>query len=324
MFARVLQGACLALAALVSVPASAQVGDYPNKPVRVLVGFAPGGAVDIAGRLMAAELQKALGKSFVVENKPGVGGMLALQEGARAPADGYTIMVGSAGPLTVSPALFREQKFEPLKALDAVILYLYTPGTVVVRKDLKANNLNELVALSKGGNMLNMASAGSGSVLHLMGEYFQEKAGVKWEHIPYKGSSPALADMAAGRVDVMLDVLPSSAPLVKGGQIRALAVTSKQRNPQLPDVPTAAEQGFQNLELGSWMGIMVPKGTPPAIIEKLNKALNDSLANPEVKSKIAASGSEVVGGSSASMQRRIETELKQWTALIDKNGIKAQ
>lgn len=323
MFAKLVQGACLALATLVTLPASAQVSDYPNKPVRVLVGFAPGGAVDIAGRLMAAELQKALGKSFVVENKPGVGGMLALQEGARAPADGYTIMVGSAGPLTVSPSLFVEQKFEPLKALDPVILYLYTPGTVVVRKDLKANNLSELVALSKGGNSLNLASAGTGSVLHLMGEFFQEKAGVKWEHIPYKGSSPALADMAAGRVDVMLDVLPSSAPMVKGGQIRALAVTSKQRNPQLPNVPTAAEQGFP-LELGSWMGIVVPKGTPPAIIEKLNKALNESLGNAEVKTRIAGLGSEVVGGSPAVMQQRIETELKQWSTLIEKKGIKAQ
>jgi len=315
---------CMAMAVTgMGATAYAQEDSYPSKPVKVLVGFAPGGAVDTAGRLMASELQKALGKSFVVENKPGAGGLLALMEGARAPADGYTIVVGSAGPLTVSPVLFKNQNFDPLKSLDPIALYMYTPGIVVAKNDLKVTDLKGLVAASKAGS-LNMASAGTGSVLHLMGEHFQERINVKWVHIPYKGSSPALADMMGGRVDVMLDVLPSSAPLVKGGQIKALAVTSKRRNPQLPDVPTVAEQGFGDIELGSWMGMLVPKGTPPAIVAKLNKALNDSLQNPEVQKKVASLGSETEGGSAEMLAERIARETKVWRAVIEKNGIEAQ
>jgi len=315
---------CMAMAVTgVTAAAQAQEDSYPSKPVKVLVGFAPGGAVDTAGRLMASELQKALGKSFVVENKPGAGGLLALMEGARAPADGYTIVVGSAGPLTVSPVLFKNQNFDPLKSLDPIALYMYTPGIVVVKNDLKVSNLKGLVEASKSAS-LNMASAGTGSVLHLMGEHFQERVNVKWVHIPYKGSSPALADMMGGRVDVMLDVLPSSAPLVKGGQIKALAVTSKRRNPQLPDVPTVAEQGFGDIELGSWMGMLVPKGTPPAIVAKLNKALNASLKNPEVQNKVASLGSETEGGTPEMLAERIARETKVWREVIEKNNIEAQ
>ena len=303
--------------------AHAQAEAWPAKPVRLIVGFTPGGAVDNAGRLMAAELQKALGKSFVVENKPGVGGLLALQEVARAAPDGYTLVVGSAGPLTVSPNLFKQQNFDPRQSLEPIIWFVNTPGIVVVRKDLKANNLKELVALSKTTN-LNMASGGTGSVLHLMGEYMQERIGAKFQHVPYKGSTPALTDLAGGRVDVMVDVVPSSAQLVKGGQLRALAVTSKERSPQLPDVPTAGEQGYSGMEMGSWMALLAPKGTPQHIVQTANRILNDSLKNPEVRAKIIGGGGEVVGGTPQQLAEQINTELSRWAILIDRLGVKPE
>ncbi|MDB5796862.1 MAG: tripartite tricarboxylate transporter substrate binding protein [Paucimonas sp.] len=318
------QVACIAVAALGCASQAAQAqadGNYPNRQVRLLVGFTPGGAVDAAARLMAAELQKATGQTFVVENKPGVGGMLALQEGSRAAPDGYTLMVGSAGPLTVSPTMFKTQKFDPRQSLDPIIWFINTPGIVVVRKDLKANNLKELLALSKSSS-LNMASAGSGSVLHLMGEYLQERLGVKWEHVPYKGSTPALTDIAGGRVDVMVDVVPSSAALVKDGKMRALAVTTRQRSPQLPDVPTAAEQGFTGLEMGSWMALLAPKGTPPAIIQRLNAILNESIKKPEIIARANGMGGELVGGTPQALADQINTELPRWAGIIERNGLK--
>ncbi|MDO9218509.1 MAG: tripartite tricarboxylate transporter substrate binding protein, partial [Lacisediminimonas sp.] len=252
------------LGTLASAPVAQAQTDYPNRPVRVLVGFPAGGAVDGAARIMAAELQKAYGQSFVVDNRPGVGGMLAAQEAARGAPDGYTLLVGSAGPLTVSPSIFKSRGFDPRVSLDPIIWFVNTPGILVVRKDLKANNIKELVALSKT-TTLNMASAGSGSVLHLMGEFFQERVGVKWTHIPYKGSPPALQDMLGGRVDVMLDVVPTTAALVKSGQLRALAITTKNRSSQLPDVPTVAEEGYDGVDMGSWMALLAPKGTPQPI-----------------------------------------------------------
>ena len=294
--------------------------NYPTRPVKVLVPFPAGGAVDGAARIMANELQKAMGGTFVVENRPGVGGMLAAQEAARAAPDGYTLLVGSAGPLTVSPSIFPAQKFDPRKTLDPVILFVNTPGILVVRKDLKANNVKELVALSKTSS-LNMASAGAGSVLHLMGEFFQEKAGVKWAHIPYKGSPPALQDLVGGRVDVMTDVVPTTAQLVKSGQLRALAVTSKNRSSQLPDVPTLVEEGYDGVDMGSWMALLAPKGTPQPIVMRMNKILNDAINNPDIKARVAASGGELVGGTPQDLTDRINTELTRWATVIERNKL---
>jgi tripartite-type tricarboxylate transporter receptor subunit TctC len=317
-FFKLLRYAMLGSLAITSV-AQAQT-DYPNRPVRVLVGFPAGGAVDGAARIMAAELQKAYGQSFVVDNRPGVGGMLAAQEAARGAPDGYTLLVGSAGPLTVSPSIFKSRGFDPRVSLDPIIWFVNTPGILVVRKDLKANNIKELVALSKT-TTLNMASAGSGSVLHLMGEFFQERVGVKWTHIPYKGSPPALQDLMGGRVDVMLDVVPTTAALVKSGQLRALAITTKNRSSQLPDVPTVAEEGYDGVDMGSWMALLAPKGTPQPIIQRMNQILNESIKNPEIRARVAASGGELVGGTPQDLTDRINTELPRWAKVIERNKL---
>ena len=301
----------------------AQTATYPNRPVKMIVGFPAGGAVDGAGRTMAQILQKSLNYSFVVDNRPGVGGMLAMQEVARSSPDGYTLAVGSAGPLTVSPTIFKNANFDPRQTLSPIIWFVNNPGIVVIRKDLPVNSITELVQLSKT-KQLNMASAGTGSVLHLMGEYFQDKMGIKWIHIPYKGSGPALLDMAAGRTDVALDLIPSAAPLVKSGQLRALAVTSSKRSPALPDVPTLTELGYDGLEMGSWMGLLAPKGTSAESINKLNAILNQAIKDPDLIARVSNAGGELVGGSPQDMVNLINKDLNRWAVIINRLNIQPE
>ena len=290
--------------------------DYPNRPVKMIVGFPAGGAVDGAGRMMAQILQKAFNQTFIIENRPGVGGMLAMQEVARAAPDGYTLAVGSAG----SPSIFKKANFDPRQSLAPVIWFVNNPGIVVIRKDLPVNNIAELVKLSKTKE-LNMASAGTGSVLHLMGEYFQERMGIKWVHVPYKGSGPALTDMVAGRTDVALELVPSAAPFVKAGQLRALAITSTKRLNALPEVPTLGELGYSGLDMGSWMALLAPKGTSAEIINKLNQALNEAMKNPELIQKVNAGGGELVGGTPQDLTNQMNKEIPRWAAIIERLNI---
>ena len=197
------------------------------------------------------------------------------------------------------------------------------PGIVVIRKDLPVNSIAELVQLSKT-KQLNMASAGTGSVLHLMGEYFQDKMGIKWMHIPYKGSGPALLDMVAGRTDVALDLIPSAAPLVKSGQLRALAVTSSKRSPALPDIPTLTELGYEGLEMGSWMGLLAPKGTSSESINKLNAALNQAIKDPDLAARISNAGGELAGGSPQDFANLINRDLNRWAVIINRLNIQPE
>lgn len=297
---------------------------YPVKPVKMIVPFAPGGAVDIMGRTMAQVLTQALGQSFVVENRPGAGGLIALDAVAKSPADGYTLAVGGAGPLTMSPSLFKERGFDPLAQLDPIIWFATTPGVLVVRHDLKAQSVKELVALSKSPPGLTMASAGAGSINHLMGEYFQALAGVTWSHIPYKGSAPALSDLAASRVDVMMDIVPTATPFVKSGKLRALAVTTIKRSGQLPDVPTLDELGFKGYDVSSWLSLLAPKGTSAEILGKLNAELNKALKSPDVVERLAKLGAEPAGGPPERAAQQMQVELPRWAEIIRSSGAKAE
>ena len=298
----------------------AQTANYPTRPVKMIVGFTPGGAVDAAGRTMAQVLQKSLDQTFLVDNRPGVGGMLAMQEVARSSPDGYTLAVGSAGPLTVSPTIFKNANFDPRQALSPVIWFVNNPGILVIRKDLPVNSIADLITLSKS-KQLNVASAGTGSVLHLMGEYFQDKTGIKWTHIPYKGSGPALLDLAAGRTDIALDLIASAAPMVKSGQLRALAVTSNKRSLALPDVPTLTELGYDGLVMGSWMGLLAPKGTSSQSIDKLNVILNQAIKDPELIARVSNAGGELVGGSPQDLANQINKDLNRWAIIINRLNI---
>lgn len=322
-FAHLLRPLVISLTCATAPLAGAYAADtYPTKPVRMIVPFAPGGAVDIVGRLMAQSLTESLGQAFVVENRPGAGGLLAMEEVARAAPDGYTLAVGGAGPLTVSPSLYRDRKFDPLERFDPVIWYASTPGLLVVNPSVKADSVSSLVALSKASTRpMAMGSAGSGSINHLMGEYFQQVAGVQWMHVPYRGSAPALTDLIAGNVQVMMDIVPTAAPLVKSGKLRALAVTTPQRSNTLPDVPTLQELGYKGFDASSWLSLNVPKGTPPDVIAKLNKALNDGLAKPEVRKRITDIGAEPEGGTPEKVTARLKVDLPRWKKMIEAGNI---
>lgn len=298
---------------------------YPLKPVKLMVTFAAGGAVDVLGRTMAQALSEQLGQSFIVENRPGVGGLLALEAVAKAAPDGYTLVVGSGGPLTVSPSLFRERGFDPLNHLDPIIWFTNTKIVVLARNDLPAASPKELIALSAANpGKLTMASAGSGSVLHLIGEYFQSNANVSWTHVPYKGSSPAFADLVAGRVDLMFDALPTALPYLKSGQIKAIGITTRQRSSQLPAVPTLTELGFSGFDdIGSWTSLMAPRGTPADIVMRLNQELNRALKTPELRARLAAMEVEPEGGEPERVTKHVATELARWAKIIERSGAKA-
>ena len=312
------------LATLAATPALAQPR-YPDRPVRVLIPFAPGGGVDIVGRLMASALQARLGHPFVVENRPGGGGLVALRAVATSPPDGYVLGIGAPGPLTIAPTLLPNANFDVLTLLEPVQLFASTPGLLIARRDLPAGNVAEPIALSRASSRpLTMASAGTGSVLHLIGEHLQDRMGVRWTHVPYRGSGPAFADLIAGNVDLMVDVVPTSAPLLAGGQARAFFVTMPARAPQLPDVPTSAEAGIAELDMGSWMALLAPRGTPAAVVAALNAPLNDALAEPATRERLVSSGAVPVGGTPTALAGRIATEGRLWAGIIRAGNIQAE
>ena len=260
-------------------------GAYPAKPVRVIIPFPPGSSTnDILGRALAQRLSEALGQQFVVDNRPGVGGNLGSEMGAKAVPDGYTLLIGTNGPIGISPHIYKTLAYDPLKDLAPITLYAMVPYAIIVNAAVKANNLNELIALAKAApGKLNYASSGSGSTPHLCMEMFKRLAGVDITHIPYKGGAPATVDLLAGQVQVFCPGLPPVLPHIKSGKLKALALTTPKRTQYLPDVPTAAEQGHPQLDVNSWVGLLAPAKTPPAIIEKLHATITRIMATPEAQ-----------------------------------------
>jgi tripartite-type tricarboxylate transporter receptor subunit TctC len=303
-------------------PATAQT--YPSKPVTLIVPYAPGGGTDIIARLTAQALFEEFGQSFIVDNRGGGGGMIGVEGAARATPDGYTLLFSSTGPVTISPVLFKNRDFDPLARLVPIVEVASNPTVLVVRSGLPAASTDELIGLSKKSpGALNMASAGNGSLQHLAGEYFQARTGVKWQHVPFRGSGPAFGELIAGRVDVMVDVVPGVAQLIRDGKLRALAVLVPNRSPQLPDVPTAAELGYRDFDISGWHAMFAPKGVPEEVITKLNAAANRFLAKPEFRAKLAALGAIVEGGTSAQLGLRMRRELHDWGEVIRNVGVTA-
>ena len=294
---------------------------YPTRPVKIIVPYPPGGATDIAARLIAGSLTEAFGQAFTVENRPGAGGMIALDQVASAAPDGYTLLVASTGPIAISPVLYKDRNFDPLTKMDGIILFASAPGIIVSRNNLKVRDIKELITLSKASpNTLTMASAGNGSFQHLLGVYFQNSLGIKWTHIPFKGSSPALNEMMGDRVDVMIDVIPSAAPMVKAGRLRALAVTTPKRSSQLPNVPTLEELGYKGFDKSGWHALFGPKGMPIEIVTKMNNILNKSLNTPDMQLKLGAIGADAEGGTPEKLNDRLRTELREWAQVIQLSG----
>ena len=313
--------AAAAVALLATGAAPAQT--YPNKPIRLIVPAAPGGITDISARITADYVGRALNERVVVENKAGAGGNLGVDMVAKSPPDGYTLVMVNVGNITNNPWLYKDMPFDAMNDVAAVAMVGDAPHAVSTHIGVPAKNLQELIAYAKANpGKLNFASSGSGTSIHLSGELFKVMAGVEMTHVPYKGSSPALQDLIGGRVQLMFDNLPPSLPQIKAGKLRALAVTSATRAPALPDVPTIAESGLPGFEASSWFGILVPAGTPPAIIAKINGEVVKWLASPEGKEKLAAIGANAAGGTPEDFARHIQAETAKWAKVVKASGAK--
>jgi tripartite-type tricarboxylate transporter receptor subunit TctC len=307
----------------IAAPAGAQTLAYPTKPVRLVVPFPPGGATDIIARAVAQKLSETWGQSVVVDNRPGAGGNIGTELVAKAAPDGYTLEMGTVGTHAINASLYAKIPFDNVKDFAPIILVAGVPNVLEVTPSLPVNSVQELIAYAKANpGKLNFASSGNGTSIHLSGELFKVMTGVQMTHVPYKGSAPALQDLMGGQVQLMFDNLPPSLPQIKGGKLRALAVTSATRAPALPDVPTVAESGLPGFEASSWFGLVAPAGTPPAIIAKINAEVAAWLASPEGKEKLSSIGANAAGGSPEDFARHINAETAKWAKVVKESGAK--
>jgi tripartite-type tricarboxylate transporter receptor subunit TctC len=309
---------CLALAA-VACTASAQT--YPDRPVRIIVPFPPGGGTDIIARLVARRLTDALGQSVVVENRPGAGGTVGADAAAKAPPNGYTLLVVSAS-YAVNPSLYK-MPFDPLADLVPVSLIASVPFVLVSPPALSANSVNELVTLARtkpGG--INFASSGNGSAPHLVGELFAMQTGTKLVHVPFKGGAPALTEVMGGRVEMYFSTVSLAQPSLTAGKLKALAVTSKQRSSLLPRVPTLEESGVAGIDLVDWFGLLAPRGTPPAIVNRLSEEIARQVQGAEMKAQLATDGFEAIGGSPAQFDSVLRRDIGDYARIVKAVGVR--
>lgn len=312
-------GSCWSLAATGAVAATNN--PYPTKPVRMLVGFAPGGGSDTLGRLVGQKLSENLGQPIVIDNRPGAGGVIAMELTARAPADGYTLMVVS-GSSVVSATLVTKVAFDINKAFAPISLLATQPYVLLVPQSLPVNSVKELIAHAKAKpGALNYGSSGHGSSAHLGMELFKQMAGVDMVHIPYKGIGPAIADLMSGRVQLLFGSAVSAGNAAKTGKVKALAVTSARRAKSLPDLPTIAESGVPNFDLSGWYGVVAPAGTPQAIIAKLNQEIARVLASPEIQTRLSNDGSEATPTTPAQFRQIIANEIQRWQKLMQQTNL---
>lgn len=314
MQSRWLQAASLALL-VASGAAAAQ--SYPNRPVRFIVPFAPGGNTDVQGRLIAQKLSEAWGQQVVVDNRGGAGGTLGVDMAAKAAPDGYTIVLASFGNILVGPALYRKLPYDPAKDLAPVLLVSTPPGLLVVNPALPAKDVQELIAYARANpGRINYGSAGNGVWNHLFGELFKSMAKIEMTHVPYKGTAPAITDLIGGQLQMMMSPFPTALPHVKSGRLRALAVTDAKRSPVVPNIPTVAESGLPGYAAASWFALLAPAATPKPIIAKLNLDVNGVFAEPAVKAAFVSDGSEPVGGTPEDLARSIREGMAKWGKLV--------
>ncbi len=310
---------CFALAS------TAWAQPYPSRPIRVIVPFVPGGNVDITARTVAPALGDALGQPVVVENRPGAAGMVGAQAMMSSPADGYTLMMGSNSSLAVAPNLYPSWPYDPVKGIAPISNLAITPFVLVVKLGLPAQSLAEFVKLAKEKpGQLSMASGGNGSSNHLVGELFQMMTGLKFSHVPYKGTGAALVDLAGGQVDLLFDQASSTVPNVRGGKIRALAVASSSRQSALPDTPTFAEAGLRDFEIDNFTGLVGPAGMPADAVAKVHAAAVKALATPQVKERFASLGVQPVGDTPEQFGALIREDLARWSRVIKSAGVKVE
>jgi tripartite-type tricarboxylate transporter receptor subunit TctC len=319
----------LAAAAAGLAPAWAQAQDvasYPNKPIRMIVPFTPGGSTDILGRTIGQLLSQTWGQSVVIENVPGAGGSIGADKVAKASPDGYTLMMGHIGTLAVTPSLYPKLPYDPIKAFQAVAWVARVPNVLVVHPSVPVKTMKELVAYAKANpGKINYGSGGNGSAAHIATEYLKLQTGTQMQHVPYKGTAPAVTDLVAGQIQLMFTGVPAVISQVKAGQLRALAVSSPRRVKAVPDLPTVAEAlGIKDFEADQWYGIVAPAGTPAALVARLNKQINDLLASPEISTKLASEGAEPTPNPPEVFAKLIETEIARWRTVIQAGGVKVE
>jgi len=319
----VLRVACVALAVLTAAAAGADV--YPSKPIRFVVAFPPGGGTDLVARTIAPRLAERLAQQVVVDNRPGAGGNLGTEIVAKSAPDGYTMLMGSVGPLAINASLFARMPFDPLKDLAPVTLAASTPNVLVVHPSLPVTTVRDLIALAKARpGAINFASSGQGTPAQLAGELFNSMAGVKMVHVPYKGSAPALADLLGGQVQVMFSTLPPALPHVTAGRLRALAVASLRRSPAAPGLPTLDETALPGFEATTWHGVMVPAGTSNAVVAKLHHDIVAVLRMPDVAERLSSQGAEAIGSSPEEFGSYIRSETAKWAKVVRQSGAKTE
>ena len=314
------------LIALLCAAAAAAHADYPERPLRIVVPFPPGGGVDIPARAIATPLSVAIRQPVVIENRPGAGGAVGAASVAKAPADGYTILMGSSSTLSVGPSLYANLPYDPVRDFAAITMVEQKAYVLVAHPALPARNVKELVALARRApSRITIASSGVGSSNHMVGELIQLAAGIKLTHVPYRGSAPAMVELMGGQVDLHVDQVMSAINHVRSGKVRAIAVTTRgKRSPQLPDTPTFDEGGLRGFEASGFTGLVAPSGTPGDAVTKLNAAMRQVLAQPAVRAYMIGLGSDVVPGSPEELAAHIKADFARWTDVVQKSGIKVE
>jgi tripartite-type tricarboxylate transporter receptor subunit TctC len=310
---------------LVVACATAGAQTFPSKPIRVVIPFVAGGSSDIVGRAIGSKFQELLGQPAVVENKPGANGAIAAEFVAKADPDGHTILVGSIGVFSINAALFKDLRYNPVRDFAPITLAVTTPNVLITKPGLAANSMKELVDYAKKNpGKLSYCSSGTGSSDHLTAELLNQVAGISAVHVPYKGGAACQTDIMGGQVDISFQNLGAVTNYIRGNRMKALAVTAKTRNPQLPNVPTTAEGGFPELVVTSWQAAAAPAKTPREIVARLNDSTVKALRAPDVRERMSQIGFDVVAGTPEEFGRFMKEELERWTEVVKRGGIKPE
>jgi tripartite-type tricarboxylate transporter receptor subunit TctC len=295
---------------------------FPNQPIRMVVPYPPGGPTDITARVVAAEMSKTIGQNIVIDNRPGASGMIGSEMVTKSTPDGYTLLA-NASIHVINPSVYPDMRFDAIKDFVPITQLAQVPLVLVVPANSPIKSVKDLVEYAKANpGKVNFGSAGSASAQHLAGESFKIAAGIQMQHIPYKGSAPALTDLAGGQLQLMFDSMPSATPMINSGKLRAIAVTTTTRAKARPDLPTIAESGFPGFDISTWYAYWAPKGTPADVVEKLAASAAQALKNPEVIAKYEAMGAEPVGSTPAQFAAYVESEAKKWSDIVKKSGAK--
>jgi tripartite-type tricarboxylate transporter receptor subunit TctC len=311
------------LCAVQALAAGAPAAAWPTRPVRMIVAFAPGGGTDIIGRIVGARLSERIGQPVVIDNRGGAGGNIGTELAARAPADGYTLLMGNVAPNAINVSLYRSLAFDPVKDFAPIALAAITPNLLVVHPGVPAQSVKELIVLARSKpGALNFPSAGNGTSSHLAGELFKSLAGVDLTHIPYKGGGPALTDLLSGNVQVYFSTTPAGLPHVRSGRLRGLAVTTTRRSAAAPELPTIAEAALPGYEASTWYGLLAPAGAPDALVGRINREVVAVLRQPEMTERLVAQGFEPAPGTPEQFARHIRDEIAKWARVIATAGLR--